>query len=181
MRCSHALGVAALAAAAGLLVAPAHATVYIYPSPALATIPSVGQTATIDIVADVDAPIVAWGFDLTIDDLLVAALVPGGTTWGPGWTQVATVDGDGFAGLSFPNAQSGNGIVLFSVTFIGMQQGTTGFDLSYTPGDETEGVGYESGLADVVFTPGVVEVLPEPASMLLLVLGGLALRRRRTR
>jgi hypothetical protein len=172
----HIVGGALVAALAW--AAPASATVNIRFSPALATIPAVGQTTTVDIVADADAPIVAWGFDLAVFNAAIANPI-GGLVYGPGWFQVGTVDGDDLAGTAFPVGQTGNGIVLATLTFIGNQLGATPIELSYTPSDETEGVGYElGGLADVVFTPGAVQVLPEPASLALLALGALVLRRR---
>lgn len=170
---------AALGLVAALALAPAaSATVTVYFSPALATIPEVGQTTVVDIVADFDAPIAAWGLDLSIADTLIASQL-GAPTLGAGWDSVFTPDGDGLAGLSFPLGIGGTGVVLATITFIGNAEGSTGISLGITPTDETEGFGYElGGLADVTFVPGTVEVLPEPASLTLLGLAALALRRR---
>jgi hypothetical protein len=129
---------------------------------------------TIDIVADIDEPVVAWGLDLTIDDGSIVSLV-GDPSIGPAWIPAYASDGDGLAGVAFPDSVSGDDILLATITFSADALGETDLLLSVTSGDLTEGFGLDpTGFAEVTFEPGHVEVIPEPGTVCFLALGVLA-------
>ncbi|HOO17932.1 MAG TPA: hypothetical protein PLU99_12595, partial [Phycisphaerae bacterium] len=88
---------------------------------------------------------------------------------------VVSPDGDGFAGLLFPpDVVHGEDVLLGTLTFAGTGSWV---DLGVTPGDLTEGFALASvgGFAAATFTGAYI---PEPAALVLLALGALALRRR---
>lgn len=94
----------------------------------------------------------------------------GPRVFGPEWVPAFAPDGDGLAGIAFPTGVSGNDILLATITFSGDAVGETDLFLSTTPQDLTEGFGLDpTGFAEVSFAPGHVEVIPEPASVSLLV------------
>lgn len=165
----------------GVLVAtPALATVDVSFDLQDSTIPDVGLTVAVDIVATFTDPIISWGLDLTIADAGIASLDSFSITspWDP---VVGSIDGDDLGGLAFPTGVSGT-VVLATLTFLGNSPGTTAISLSWGP-EEDEGFAYDpppSGLdTDVNFTDGTVTVLPEPTTLALMALVGLALVRRR--
>jgi hypothetical protein len=168
-----------LCTAALLLASPALAdTVYASFDPTPKVV-NLGDTFTIDIVADMTSDIVGWGLDLTIADPSVAMRTAADPVIGPDWDPAFAPDGDGLAGLAFPAGVSGNDILLATVEFQAMALGVTDLYLSITPGDLTEGFAlYPTGFDDAVFTAGQIRVIPEPAALALLGLGVLALRRR---
>lgn len=140
-----------------------------------------GDTVDVQIVADVtDVSIFGWGLDVDYDDQLVELE---NIAIGPLWDDVgATGDGDGLAGSTFPDSISGTGLLLATLTFRGVGLGVSPLELSHdNPPDLTEGfpldpTGFET---DETFLLGSIEVTPEPASLALLMLGGLAVIRRR--
>ena len=169
----------------GLLVSPAMMADVIAGFDPVDTSVGFNQTFWVDIVADIDVetPIVGWGLDLIVDDPTIAA--PTGNldfTTGP-WDAAFASDGDGLAGLNFPDGVTGQ-CVLVSVEFQSFGNvGTTVIGLGDdNPTDLTEGfaiVPPPSGVfADVTYCCGSIYV-PEPAALTLLTLGGLALLRRR--
>ena len=148
-----------------------------------------GEVLSIDIVADLPDPVVAWGLDLTIED--EAVLSPtGDPVIGPAWIAAYAPDADGLAGLAYPSSVSGNDILLATVTFSADALGETDLLLSddnpppheSPPNDLTEGFGLDpTGFADVTYEPGRVRVIPEPTTFSLLAFGGLFALRKRTR
>jgi hypothetical protein len=136
-----------------------------------------GQNVTVSAYADIPAPIVGWGLDMSWDN---GAAIVGSPVIGSAWTQAPSGDGDKLAALAFPSAISGSNILLFSSVFSGNKLGTINFSLSATPGDLTEGFPLQfGGFANFTTAPVSVEVIPEPATMFLFGLGGMLLRKRK--
>jgi hypothetical protein len=179
------------AAIAGLAVAcvavsPAQGVVALDFVPQFTTIPNVGGTVDIDIVMDTydtfpgqPVSILGWGIDLLYDNtkLMVTNVVIG-----PEWDPAFAPDGDGLAGLRFPNGISGQDILLATVTVQGLAPGvwTIASGNSY-PQDLTEGFALDpTGFEQVVLEDfAAITVLPEPTALALLALGGLVVFRRR--
>ena len=157
------------------LSAPALADITVAFEPQNAVITSLGGTTDVQLWANFDDSIVGWGLDLDLDmptvaDWAIAAL-------GPAWNETSTLDGDGLAGLAFPPGQTGD-VLLATLTFTGMEIGTTDLTLGYD--GEDEGFLLELGGLDelVNYGSGSITVTPEPATIVLLALSALALRRR---
>lgn len=148
---------------------------------------ALGGIFTVDIVADIDMPVVGWGLDLSL--LTPGILLPTGPpAIGADWLSALAPDGDGLAGLASPlpptnGSVSGTGIVLATLSFSADAIGATDLVASVTPGDLTEGFALDpTGFATMTFQPGQVTVVPEPATALLLVgVGCVILIRRRKR
>jgi hypothetical protein len=153
------------AALVGLLISPAMAAITVNLQPS-------GQVLADIPLADA---IVGFGFDQI-------PATPGGLTYlgftaGPLFTGVSSPDGDGIAGMVFPPAVVyGTGVLLGTLHY-GIHPGSW-VDLGATPGDLTEGFALPGvgQFADVVYNGAYI--VPEPASLVLLALGALALRRR---
>lgn len=161
-----------------LAVNTAWASIIVRFEPATITIPQ-GSSAPVQIVADISEPIVGWGLDLTVTNPVVS--LSGDPVLGPLWAAGSTPDGDGLAGLAFPNSISGTGILLATLNFEGVSVGETDLLLSITPGDLTEGCPLDpSGFAEITFQPGHITV-PEPATLAMLTIAGVAAMRRRRR
>lgn len=146
--------------------------------PRLQTV-ELGDIFTVDIVADIGVPILGWGLDLLIESAGIVSL-DSPPAIGPDWLSVFAADGDGLAGLAFPDPVVGNDIVLGSLTFAADAIGQADLSLATTAGDLTEGFALDSeGFAELLFESGNVTVVPEPATLALCLLGGLGLMRRR--
>jgi hypothetical protein len=143
---------------------------------------TVGGTVAVDIVADIpeDEAILGWGLDLTIDDPSIASWTL--NSIGPMFDAiVGNPDGDLLGGLvPQPGNVWGTGVVLATIDFLGLNLGTTDLFLGDdSPGDPTEGFALDpTGFAMVNYVPGTLEVIPEPAALVLLAVAGLLIRRR---
>jgi len=149
------------------------------------SIVQVGDTFTVDLMADLPAPVVGWGLDVTFDSAILTQV--GSPLIGPAWNPGFAMDGDGLAGLAFP-AVSGSDILLATLTFEATALGTSDLMASITPFDLTEGFPLAfpappGSFADVVFETGSVSPVPEPTTMLLVGSGliGLAGLRKKFR
>jgi hypothetical protein len=133
----------------------------------------------IDVVADLDLPVLGWGLDV---DPAGPVNPLGDPAIGPAWLPVEAPDGDGLAGVAFPDGIRGDGVLLATLRFVAYQPGSARFSASFTLNDPTEGFALDpSGFAPVFFDPVLVvpvTPVPEPAAALLLG-AGLALLARR--
>ncbi|MCK4660127.1 MAG: hypothetical protein KAV82_11450 [Phycisphaerae bacterium] len=137
-----------------------------------------GDVFNIDIVADISDPVVAWGLDLTIDDESVISLA-GEPVIGPDWTAAYAPDGDGLAGVAFPESVSGNVILLATMTLSADVIGESDLRVSVTPGDFNEGFGLDpEGFDTVTFELGHVTVIPEPVALCFFVVFLVTARRK---
>ena len=162
--------------ALSLWINQAQATVNVWCEPANATV-AVGETVTMEIWADFSIPVTGWGLDAFPALSEFAAITD--VAIGSAWSGSDTLDGDGLAGLSFPNGN--NGVTLLtSITIEGLLEGYTPLTLDYSPAED-EGFLTESGTLDqnVSFSPTAIQVVPEPASVSLMLLSVLLLHHRR--
>jgi hypothetical protein len=142
--------------------------------------PTVGATFEVQIIADLSDPIVGWGLDLDFDDSILS--MDGAPVIGPAWVGVFAPDGDGLSGLTPDVGISGSDILLATLTFTADALGASALIASVTPGALTEGFALDpTGFDTIAFTNGLIEVVPEPSTALLVALGLLmtATRRRR--
>ena len=145
---------------------------------------NLGDTFAVDIVADINMPVVGWGLDLSFSTPGIVSTVGMPMIASPTWLAAASNDGDGLSAVAdfLLGSVSGLNITLATLTLSADTLGTTDLLLGVTDGDLTEGFALDpSGFAqNVVFESSHIEVLPEPATALLLVLASpIALRRRR--
>ena len=135
-----------------------------------AVVAAVGEEFNISVIADINVNVVGWGLDLLVDAPGLFAQAP--PSIGPLWFPAPSLDGDGLAGLAFPNSVSGEGVLLGTITFKGLAPGTASLVASYTEGDATEGLAIDpTGFATIEFQPASVTIVPEPAAGSLLALG----------
>jgi len=139
----------------------------------------VGEAFTLELRADLDAPILGWGLDLLLAPGL--ALVSGPAI-GSDWSAAFAPDGDGLAGLAFPSGVQGDDVLLATLTLEATRGGLLGFEPGRSGDDPSEGLALDPvGFDDTSFVGGAVQVVPEPGTGALLGLGlaGLATRRLR--
>jgi len=171
----------ALLAVGAFGLAGASAEIIVGFDPVTSTMPvGVGNTVTVDIVADIPAgePVLVWGLDLAVSD-------PAEVSWslvgiGPSWYGAETPDDDDLGGLAFDTGISGDGVLLATIQFTSLVPvvDTTLLLSDDYPTDLTEGFALDpSGFATVNYCCGYI--VPEPASLSLLVLCGLVALRRR--
>jgi hypothetical protein len=139
-----------------------------------ASVVYVGDTFTIDLVADIPDPVLGWGLDVAFNpailsqvDLLIAD---------PPWSAGFAPDGDGLVGLTFPLPVVGVGVPLATLTFRAIAPGLSTLVASITADDLTEGFplappASPGSFAEVNFTDGSVNVIPVPATFALISLG----------
>ena len=71
-----------------------------------------------------------------------------------------------------PGGVSGDGVLLFALTFDALTAGSSSLTLGFTPDDLTEGFTLaEGGFAEVIFANAEVTAVPAPATWLLLLAG----------
>jgi hypothetical protein len=180
------VGLCCVVLAAGVLATPADIIVSF--NPADATIPTVHGSVDVQIVASIPQSdsIIGWGLDLIVD-------TPGLVSWsvlslGPDFVPFSAPDGDGLGGIvPTPPGTSvwGASVLLATLRFTGVADyGQTSICTGSTPGDLTEGFARDpdiGGFANALYTCGMITLVPEPASLLLVSLAGLAVVRRRSR
>lgn len=164
-----------------LALGSAWASITVRFDPVDSTIPNIGGTTLVDIVADIpeaDA-ILTWGLDLDVANSAIADWTL--DSIGAAFTPISSPDGDDLGGLVPQPGNVWGYVVLATVEFTGFQVGVTAIDLSDdNPPDLTEGFGLDpTGFADVIYESGTVTVLPEPSALSLMALAGLAFLRRR--
>jgi len=176
----------------GLLVSPAMANIVVTMDPVwVCPAPDV---FTVNIVGTGEEFVAGWGFDVYYDETVIQLYDdPYGLpaiTYGLDWTGVYAppdpndllVDLD-LAGLSFPpgyiDMSAGSVLVTLQFQYLGAGWTPVCFGDHNALGDLMEGFAIQgvSNFATVEYVCG--QVCPEPSTLLLLGLGGLALIRRR--
>ena len=173
------------------LAGSAQATILVSLEPANQIVDISDGTATVDIVAVIpqaDA-VVGWGLDFDVLAGTSASFLSAVVNE-PTWTAVSSVDLDDLAGLAPTPPGTGiwsdpASILLATVTLSLDSLGVTSLGLSDdNPGDLTEGFALEpppaGAFADVNYVGATIEVVPEPAALSLMLLGGalVTIRRR---
>ena len=174
-------------------MSPAWATIIVSIEPAAQSVDILAASVSVDIVADIpqEDAIVHWGIDLQFDDTVVNLL---GDDWlaavtinDSSFDPVVATDGDALSAL-VPFAESplwGDDILLATVEFVPVALGTSMVTLSDDngTGDLTEGFALNpppvGAFADVTYVSGEIAVTPEPAALAFLLVGTVALLRRR--
>src|SRR5437660_1433782 len=75
---------------------------------------SVGDSFTVNLVADIPNPVVGWGLDVGFDSSVLSLE---SVELGPAWFAASAADGDNLAGLAFPSPVSGQGKLLATLHF----------------------------------------------------------------
>ena len=130
-----------------------------------------GDVFDLNIVADIDEPVLGWGLDLTIDDPSILSTI-GDPLIGSLWDGAFAPDGDGLAALGFPDSIMGNDLLLATVTLSADTLGETDLFLGADDNGLTEGFPLDNvGFAGTTFEPGHVRVVPLPAAGVLVLVG----------
>lgn len=132
---------------------------------------NIGDDFTVNLVADILPPVLGWGLDVSAvtRDIISPLGLP---AIGPAWVPAYAPDGDGLAGLAFPDSVSGPGVLLATLTFHADALGEVDLLAGVTPGDGTEGFALNpTGFAMVSFQLGLIIVTPEPLTAALLAAG----------
>lgn len=130
-----------------------------------------GDVFTMDIVADIDEPVLGWGLDLTIDNPSIVSTVGLPVIDSAWFAAPFNPDGDGLAALAFPDSIVGTNL-LATVTFSADMLGETDLFLSADVADLTEGFPLDNeGFGSLTFQLGHVSVVPVPAAVMLGIVG----------
>jgi hypothetical protein len=156
---------------------PALASVIVY-FDAPATVEE-GDTFSVNMLADIQDPVLGWGLDLRFDPLVLSQV--GVPVIGSAWSSPPPPppgDGDGLLGLAFPSV-SGSNILLATLSFEALFEGSSTLEADVTTGDLTEGFPLiPSGFASTEYVDATVRVTPAsdaPAPSIALLFGaGLA-------
>jgi len=142
---------------------------------------ALGDTFSVDIVADFTDPVLGWGLDVSFDTSILA--LNGSPTISPLWTPTFAPDGDGLAALAFSNPVSGTGVLLATLSFDAIDFGTSDLMASVTMGDLSEGFPLVTGGFDnLTVVAGSVTAVPIPAAVWLFgsgLIGLIGIARRR--
>ena len=143
---------------------------------------SLGEVASFDVVATVPvgSKLYYWGGDLTFTGLTNSTKGGGlvtllGTKVDSYWEKTAGTDLDGLCG-SNRTGITGQ-VVLFSFDVQGVSKGLVSVTFTQTPGDSNETFG-SSPSSTVVSNGATIEVVPEPASLAVLLFGTLFCKRK---
>ena len=159
-----------------------------------------GDVIDVNVLISSSSLLVAYGFDLEADSNLLYT----GFDVGDGFLGVSgTPDGDGIVGLSFSGGVQGDDVLIGTAHFDAVSIGQATIELTTTLNDLTEGFAQSgSGFFDIISTSltlSIVEAIeptivtgggggggggnppvPEPATVILIASGLLAVARRRT-
>jgi hypothetical protein len=130
-----------------------------------------GQTFSVDLLADIPDPILAFGLDADFD---TTQLLLDSFTVGPSWFSATGTEANDYLGLAFPDPVSGNGTLLGTFSFTALVDGSSTITLAYDSENLSEGFlllsgGFaENNLPDEapISTP-----VPEPQSASMVATG----------
>lgn len=133
-----------------------------------ASILTSGEYFVLELRADLGAPSIGFGLDLTYDTAIITLTAP--PAIGPLWTAVSAADEDGLAGVSFSGVAGGN-VLLATLYFQATALGETLVSVDTTSGDVTEGIALLAGGFDSLTFENAVVVVPEPGTLFLMITG----------
>ena len=97
----------------------------------------IGQPFEVELRGSLSRPVLGWGLDLSYT---AGSLAPQDIPEiGPAWIRINAADGDGLAGLAFPNPVFGVSLLLARIQFVALAPGTFSFIAGLTEGDLAEG------------------------------------------
>jgi hypothetical protein len=167
-------------------------------TPSAAELP-VNGSFNVVVSGNVEQKILGFGFDLLFDD---SKLELKSVQVGSSFLPLPASDGDKLAGMAFPKEVLGSNVTFATATFAAKTAGVAAISLGVTLGDYTEGFPESGGLRYSQFTIPQTQVnvvaastgggddngggnpppaVPEPATMLIVGLSGLAIAIRRHR